>query len=550
MGIIVDVSHFYKRRDARLDARGKPKAKKQFNMDFEVGVYAPDEPGDKTAGKSGGNTRLPYGLCKSAGIDTTGMTPAEAWAALAGETGISAKKAYSELEKAGDAKGLAKEVKEKVKEKKSEEPEEEEEDITPDIEAKREEAASRFKAAVDMATDRETVIKILEGVPVGGIVHYTPIDKHGAITEKDATATRNADGSWTTDIGTEVSTSRLSWWVNRDRKRGKPFSLEADDFTMPTDGEKLSAPATPAKAAEPAETEKAVTTDKGTHYIIPAAPAITGTKIPVKTTPEIDTSKVKTMMNADATRELWSATHKNYDKYKDDVTAGMKYLFDTNEFCMNINPSIVQSILEKGFLNQFQTKKDSSISHKTSGASNLPLRKKASQNMFGTPPKTKAEDFEKYGYLGNPLKPSTEAKGYAGGYGSATVIFKKDRVKNRLTYSIEDSLYCGSEGTAVPGKDGDATSYEGVGFDGLGYAGTVSQTMKAIMDAPSKKSGLEDIIKWGYMELQYHGPLTMSDAEAIVFRSAYDYHVSITPDVQEALDALGIKVIKLFEKKT
>ena len=548
MGIIVDVSHFYKRRDARLDSRGKPKAKKQFNMDFEVGVYPADEPGDKGGGK-GGNTRLPFGLCKAAGIDTTGMTPSEAWAALAGDTGVTAKKAYAELEKKGEAKSLAKEVKEKATEK-SEEPEEE--DIVPDISVKRKEAASRFKAAVDMATDRETVMKILEGVPTGGVVHYTPIDKHGKVTDKDATAKRNADGSWTTDIGTEVSTSRLSWWVNRDRKRGKPFALESDDFTMPTDGEKSFAPEKPAKTVEPpkeAEPEKAVTTEKGTHYIIPAAPAITGTKIAVKTTPEIDTSKVKTMMNADATRDKWSATHKQYDKYKDDVTAGMKYLFDTNEFCMNISPYIVQSIIEKGFLNQFQTKKDPAISHKTSGASNLPLRKKASQNMFGTPDKTPYADYEKYGYLGNPLKPSTESKGFASGYGSATVIFKRDRVKNRITYSVTDSLGLGASGAAVPGKDGDNTSYEGVGFEGMDHwSGTPSTTMRAIMDAPKKKSGLEDIIGYGYLELQYHGPLTMSDAEAIVFRSEYAYKSSVTPDVKEALDALGVKVIKLWEK--
>ena len=86
-------------------ARYKERRKKrrESRYDFEVGEFPPDEPGDK---KSHGNTRLPYGLCKSAGIDTTGMTPSEAWKALEGETGVGAKEAYGKLEKYGSAKGI------------------------------------------------------------------------------------------------------------------------------------------------------------------------------------------------------------------------------------------------------------------------------------------------------------------------------------------------------------------------------------------------------------------------------------------------------------
>ena len=46
--------------------------------------------------KKGGNTRLPYGLCQSVGIDTTGMTPKEAWEAYYGKTGVEAEEAYEE----------------------------------------------------------------------------------------------------------------------------------------------------------------------------------------------------------------------------------------------------------------------------------------------------------------------------------------------------------------------------------------------------------------------------------------------------------------------
>ena len=40
----------------------------------------------------------------------------------------------------------------------------------------------------------------------------------------------------------------------------------------------------------------------------------------------------------------------------------------------------------------------------------------------------------------------------------------------------------------------------------------------------------------------------MSDVDTLVFRDKADY-AYVTPDVQEALDALGINVVKLWEKK-
>lgn len=557
MGVIVDITEFIKRRQKRLDERG-------VRMDYEVGNYPGDESGDggKKSGKhsAGGNTRLPYGLCAAAGIDTTGMTPSEAWAALAGETGIKAKDAYKELEKKGSAKDLAKEVKEKAEEVP------EKEKLTGSEHLvnvpKKKDAAERFKAAIDMSTDRETVEKALTGVPVGGVVHYTPIDKHGVITEKDATAKKNEDGTFTTDIGTTVSAELLSYWVNRDRKRDKPFSLEADDFTMPT-GATLATPPVPKpvvlketpkaaeapKAAEPSKSKK-TTAKSPSHMVLPAAPEITGTKIPVRTTKEVDIPKLKTVIHAQAKRDDWAAKHPKYEPYKEKLTEGMKYLFDKNEFCMNFRPQVLESILKKGFLNQMQTAKDSEISHKTGGSYTPDGRKKASANMFGTPKGTKAEDYERYGYLGNPLNPKTEAEGYAGWYGSVTVLFKKDNVKNRVTYTYSDSLGMGHSGSAVPGKDGDDTSWEGAGFSGISsyYGDKPSHMMKQVMDAPSKKLGLEDVVDTGYLELQYHGDLTMSDVDTIVFRSAHDYSY-VTPDVQEALDALGIKVVKLWEKK-
>lgn len=564
MGIIIDIREFQNRRKKRLDARG-------VRMDYEVGNFPSDEPGDGGAKKAtGGATKLPYGLCKAAGIDTTGMTPREAWAALSGETGIKPKEAYKELKEKGSAKGLAKEAKEAVKEKAKEPevPEEEKLSGSEHLENRNiaRKAADRFKAAIDMASDRETIEKALSGVPTGGVVRFTKIDKHGKISEHTSTAQKNADGTFTTKKGT-ISAELLSWWLQRDKDNGKKFGLEADDFTMPVSEEskKFSAPKKPVeppapvsekkeevkpespKKAEPAKKPEAAKKAADGGYIFPAAPKVVGTKIPVKTTKEINTAKVKTMMNAAQKRVDWAEKSPKeaaeYAPHIDKINAGMKYLFETNQFCMNFSPVIIESLLRKGFLNQLQTAKDKEIPHKTSGSYTPKNRRKASENMFGTPPKTRAADFEKYGYLGNPLDEADDAADGAKWYGRATIIFRKDRVKERVTYTFTDSLgpALGFLNNPVPGKDGDEPSWEGAAF-----VSTYSGMRDRVEQAPAKKSKISDVVKSAYMELQYHGELTMSDVESIVLRKADDMKY-ITPDVQEALDALGVKVIKLWE---
>lgn len=538
MGVIIDISYFYKRRDKRLDSRDKPPAKKRTNFDFEVGVYPPDEGGDKgkksgTSSGGHGNTRLPYGLCKAAGIDTEGMTPKDAWDALAGKTGVKAKDAYKKLEKEG-SEGLE-EVKKAVKSPDYIKEHDEEMEEPPDKTEAKKTAADKFKAAVEMSDDRERVKELLEQVKTGGIVHYTPIDKHGSVIDKDATATRNADGTWTLDIGKVVDTELLSYWVNRDRKRKKPFSLEADDYTVPTTGKTISPPPAKKTPTPPAPVPPGA-------LVIPAAPVITGTKIPVKTTGEVDIMKLATVKNAAKKRDEWAEKHSKYDAIADTCANAMKYLFDNNEFCINFAPGILEGILRKGFLNQMQTAKDPSIKSKTHGAYSPSLRKQASRNMFGTPTTASDDDYEKYGYLGNPLDPEVEKYDIASHYGSVTAIMRKDRVKNRVTYSLRDSLGLGHDGNAVPGRDGDDPTYHGAGFLPFGGGSLVE-----IINSPTTKKNIGELSGYEYIELQYHGELTMSDVDTLVFRSASAYS-KVTPDVKQALDALGVKIVKLYKE--
>lgn len=62
-----------------------------------------DEENSGKKKSSKGAVTLPYGLCKSVGIDTKGMTPRQAWKAYSDRTGFEAGEAYRAHFKGGPA---------------------------------------------------------------------------------------------------------------------------------------------------------------------------------------------------------------------------------------------------------------------------------------------------------------------------------------------------------------------------------------------------------------------------------------------------------------
>lgn len=87
---MTSIEKFRYRRELRL-------RKRAFKARFDA---------DEENGSSGGhgNTKLPYGIAKSKGIDTNGMSPKEVWQALEGE-GVSAKEEYKKLSEKSGSKG-------------------------------------------------------------------------------------------------------------------------------------------------------------------------------------------------------------------------------------------------------------------------------------------------------------------------------------------------------------------------------------------------------------------------------------------------------------
>ena len=152
-------------------------------------------------------------------------------------------------------------------------------------------------------------------------------------------------------------------------------------------------------------------------------------------------------------------------------------------------------------------------------------RKRASKHFFGHSG-VEPSEYEKCGYLGLADDGEDWDDGSAEGYGGQSPVmytFKKDRMKDRTTYTFGDSLN---------------TEYR---ISSAGYGGT-HPTIEGMTSLYSKRDVLRAVdyykqYKRGdltyseffkmakslgnndYIELQYHGPVTAEDIEKITFKS-------------------------------
>lgn len=646
-----DIASYRAKRKSRMDER-------KARFDFEVGVYPADETGDK---EGHGNTRLPYGLCKAAGIETEGMTPADAWAALEDKTGIKADKAYDKLEEDGNAKKLAKEAeklsKKKKTAKKTKEPEEGEagtEEFVPKVEvapdkpvaaltpttfksainslastshsvkdfakaiekevmprikkgqtvdagghsyycngegfetekgeertrafvayrlakyakesghslslksesslhsskeseksALRTAAATQFRNA--MMAARNTVMSgvthaagkcakhvelVLNELPIGSKVNYVLMKSDGTAGNK-ATVEKVGDDKFYLNNGTQKNAEQVSWYLTRNLEVSSIPSLEADDLSLPSallttggyKGVPESVSSTKMSPGAMAHSKVSAATKAALKH---------GTPIKVKKTASDSASSSPTMKYGNQSRSLWRAIHSKMFKSSDvkDVESGMKRLMDENEFCMSRSGSTLKMILETGFKNQIEVLEGGAATDDISYA-NPDERRKASQRLFGTPLDTQAEAYEKYGFLGNPWSYDGD---YGSTYGDVTLVFDKDKIKNRTTYTLGDSLGPSVNRGMVAGRVGDNPTFEGW------YLSRPKAKALSMLKSGASLSEILSFTKNAYVELQFHGELTMSDVKYIVFKSESAYKNYVTAEMQQAFDELGIEV--------
>ena len=255
-------------------------------------------------------------------------------------------------------------------------------------------------------------------------------------------------------------------------------------------------------------------------------------------TPKTTVQTPRSLENFDEYQKNWVDKHFIMSsKNKQILQEGIQEVINNNAYSMRVNARDMQSIIDNGFLNQFQTK--------TSGGTlSAQYRKTASYRLFGDDAKNMAADeFEKYGYLGS-MDFKVDAKtSQTGQYGRTIVKFKKDELKDRVTYTVDDSLGNAIHGEVIGGKIGDECSISGVPLfntdDLLEY---FKESDWADIDNADE---IAQLMGCRYWEIQFHGKLTIDDVDSI----CYTGRDKPTAEILEQLKEHGVKVYKLASGK-
>lgn len=206
-----------------------------------------------------------------------------------------------------------------------------------------------------------------------------------------------------------------------------------------------------------------------------------------------------------------------------------------SEFSMRFKSKNIDSLLEsKRFMNQFETgTSGGTISNK--------YRKEATKQLFGTGNKKfKAAEREKYGYLGNnnflkDYKFNTDYSRGVGQYGDMIIRFNKN-IQNRITMTVDNSLgnACSQCVIASPVDKVNINCFD------RDYLPEFKDIIKN-----NSLSTAEDFTKTldvRYIELQYHGEVTLNDVSEICFTEN-------VPDNIKKFKDLGIKLFKIEGEK-
>lgn len=230
---------------------------------------------------------------------------------------------------------------------------------------------------------------------------------------------------------------------------------------------------------------------------------------------------------------------KNFNSINKSQKEFLKETIDTivekNDFSMMIDSDIVQDVIDKGFLNQFETQ--------TSGGSlNYGWRRAATKQLFGADADNmKPSEFEKYGFLGSKNTYESFKTFGTSQYGDVIVKFKKDNLIDRTTYTIDDSLGLALMKKIIGGKVGVNSNIGGVRTDGIKQITELFMFMND--DAFDNATKVAQSLGGRYWELQYHGKLTIEDVESMTFKS--------TPDekIVRKLKENNVKVYVLNERR-
>lgn len=222
----------------------------------------------------------------------------------------------------------------------------------------------------------------------------------------------------------------------------------------------------------------------------------------------------------------------------------MKRLFKDNDFGMDIDAEKLESVYKKGFLNKMELNSTNGEVNSIDKWGNCRARLTVSHQMFL--PSTKSE-IKKYEttpiYEGEQLKPSEYEKyGYivshdknnfnsACRYGNSTIRFKKDKVLT--TWTIDDSLY----GKLYQPSLTSDPKVESFDSEDAMAKNLLSMTKNGDYTFSSNKAYE---VGNRYIELQYHGQLTIDDVESVVLYK--DPSKILSKDLIKRLNEKGIEL--------
>lgn len=225
---------------------------------------------------------------------------------------------------------------------------------------------------------------------------------------------------------------------------------------------------------------------------------------------------------------------KNNEKYFQQT---MRDIFEKNDFCMRLNKNVLPLIAESKFMNQFET-------------GNAPLgltfgqRRAVAKKMFTIPEDAEGSEYEKYGFLGskNPKDDFKDDENFTGDYGDTIVRFKKRNLMHRTTFTIGDSLFnCINDNVrSSPVINPQIASIQ------RGHVNEVIYGLNVVENADAEKSYLDiqALTRQKYVELQYHGNLTIDDVESVTFNKKTTNVNS--PEVRKIIAMLKERGIKCY----
>lgn len=189
----------------------------------------------------------------------------------------------------------------------------------------------------------------------------------------------------------------------------------------------------------------------------------------------------------------------------------LKEVIGNSAYSMRFKSANIDKLIESGrFMNQFET-------GTSGGTVNTKYRRQATNQLFGLSGKRlKKSEFEKYGYFGNKdaykdFVHNSTSWGGVGQYGDVIIHFAKDKVANKTTFTVNNSL-----GPAVYQElvADNPNRPNLVGIDKELLKETVDLLKSGNIKTPEEASKALGV---RYLETQYHGEIGMSDISSMYF---------------------------------